>query len=126
MPRKTAKEYPTFGRDDLLSGADSGLSNGSGCDPGLNAEAKLAVFPPSPRTIREGRSDRISDSRLGLIMGDLANWKFPLPHSCVTRCSALYPPSFLEKISCLALVMGEFCDSGQGPGLDGMAKRREI
>jgi hypothetical protein len=32
----------------------------------------------------------------------------------------------LEKISCLAVIMGEIGDSGQGPGLDEKAKKREI
>ncbi len=109
MPCKIAKEIPHFSDETICCPAlIPGLSHGSGCDPGLNAEAKLAVFPPSPRTIREGRSDRISDSRLGLIMGDLATWKFPLPHSYVTRCSVQYPPSlFLGRFSCLAMKMGE-------------------
>jgi hypothetical protein len=32
----------------------------------------------------------------------------------------------LEKISCLASIMGEKGDSEQGPGLDEKAKKREI
>ena len=47
--------------------------------------------------------------------------------SYVARGSAIPPlPFFLEKISCLAGFLGETGDSGQGPGLDEKAKRREI
>jgi len=35
-------------------------------------------------------------------------------------------PCFLEKIFCLALIIGESRDLGQDPGLDEKAKRREI
>jgi len=31
---------------------------------------------------------------------------------------AIPPLSFLEKISCLAMIMGEYSDSGQGSGFD--------
>ena len=31
---------------------------------------------------------------------------------------AIPPSSFLEKISCLAMIMGEYSDSGQGSGFD--------
>jgi len=30
----------------------------------------------------------------------------------------LSPPLFLEKIYCLAMIMGEYRDLGQGPGFD--------
>ena len=59
-------------------------------------------------------------------MGDLLNQRFPSNYSRVPICSTLYPPPFLEKISCLALIMGDSRDSGQSPGFDPMAKRREI
>ena len=56
MPCKIAKEIPHFSDETICCPAlIPGLSHGSGCDPGLNAEAKLAVFPPSPRTIHEGK-----------------------------------------------------------------------
>src|SRR5438309_5001721 len=46
-----------------------------------------------------------------------------LNFSRVARCSALYPPSpFLEKISCLALIIGESCDSRPDPGSDEKAR----
>ena len=34
------------------------------------------------------------------------------------RCSVQDPPFFLEKIFCLALIIGESRDSGQDPGFD--------
>src|SRR2546425_13029992 len=36
------------------------------------------------------------------------------------------PPPFLDKICCLLGLLGESSDSGQNPGFDGMAQRREI
>jgi len=36
------------------------------------------------------------------------------------------PPVFLEKIFCQAWIIGESYDSGHDPGLEVMAKRREI
>ena len=36
------------------------------------------------------------------------------------------PPSFFGEICCLAGFLGETGDSGRNPGLDAMAKRREI
>jgi hypothetical protein len=35
-------------------------------------------------------------------------------------------PPFGEEISCPAVIMGEYCDSGHGPGLDGKAERGEV
>jgi len=35
-------------------------------------------------------------------------------------------PLFLEKISCLAWIIGETGDSGHNPGLDEKSKKREI
>src|SRR2546427_2744369 len=59
------------------------------------------------------------ESRSGLINGGLREPDPSLNHSCVTRCSVQYPPlPFLEKICCLARIMGEYSDSGQGPGFD--------
>ena len=56
------------------------------------------------------------------IRADNGGFREPDPslnHSCVTRCSVQYPPLlFLEKISCLAMIMGEYPDSGQGSGFD--------
>src|SRR2546428_6689350 len=44
------------------------------------------------------------------------------------RCESesLRPPPLLEKIFCLAMIMGETGDSGQDPGLDEKAQSREI
>ena len=53
--------------------------------------------------------------------------RLSLYHSCVARCSAQYPPPpFPEKISYLAVIMGDYRDSGHRPGLDEKAKRGEI
>ena len=84
---------------------------------------------PFHQSFRNGfsvKEKRSLDLDSGVIMGDFLGQMFPINHSCVARCSALYPPLFFEKISCLALIMGESRDSGQGPGLDQMAKRREL
>src|SRR5439155_25403158 len=43
------------------------------------------------------------------------------PLSCVSRFVVQDPP-FIEKIFCLALIMGESCDSGQDPGFDEKGK----
>src|SRR5712664_1291802 len=37
------------------------------------------------------------DSKSGLIMGNLLGSEVSLNHSCVLRCSALYPPSFCQE-----------------------------
>jgi len=37
-----------------------------------------------------------------------------------------YPHLFLEKICCLAVIMGEFGDSGRSQAFDVMAKRWEM
>ncbi len=66
------------------------------------------------------------DSESGLKMGGLLDQKLP-PTTLASRDAPRYtPPPFFEKISYLALIMGESRDSRQGPGLDRMAKRREI
>jgi hypothetical protein len=58
----------------------------------------------------------------------LSNHATPLASTLASRGAvAKTPPSpFLEKIFCLAVIMGETGDSGQGPGLDEKAKKREI
>src|SRR5689334_20976518 len=53
---------------------------------------------------------------------DFANWKFPLDHSRVARCSVQYPPPTGEVSRCLARIPGESGCSGLGLGLDGTAK----
>jgi hypothetical protein len=66
-----------------------------------------------------------------LIMGDRALKTEARPflfarvgrnRSCVARCSLQYPLLFLEKIFCLALIIGESRDSGCSPGLDEKGK----
>jgi len=42
----------------------------------------------------------------------------PSTRSCVARCSVQQPLFFPKKISRLAMIMGEYCDSDQGPGLN--------
>src|SRR5260370_6660818 len=37
------------------------------------------------------------DSKSALIMGNLLGSEVSLTHSCVPRCSALYPPSFCQE-----------------------------
>jgi len=60
----------------------------------------------------------VPESRSGLIIGDLQNEVFP-QHSCVARCAVLYPPLlFSGENFCLALIMGEYYNSGQGLGFD--------
>jgi hypothetical protein len=49
-----------------------GLSHEFRRTMGLDAEAKLAFFLPSFRTICRGQFDGVLDSRSGLIMGDFA------------------------------------------------------
>src|SRR6267143_3708916 len=39
----------------------------------------------------------------------------PNPRSCVTRWSAQDPPPFSREDLLSALIMGEYCNSGQGP-----------
>jgi len=55
------------------------------------------------------------DSESGLKMGDLLDQKLPQPLLRPEMLRAI-PPSFFEKISYLALIMGESRDSGQNQG----------
>jgi hypothetical protein len=67
------------------------------------------------------------DLRSGLIIGDLQNEALPIKPLLRREMLCAIPPSlFLEKISCLAGIMGETGESGQGPGLDEKAKRRDV
>ncbi len=47
-----------------------GESSDSGCNPGLNDEAKLAFFQAGPERFSGERLEAVPDSRSGLITGD--------------------------------------------------------
>ena len=74
MPHKTSNETPHFfDKRTCRPVLTLGESHDSGCNPGLDVEAKLALFSPFPER-SEGKSlGEVSDSRSGLIMGDLSH-----------------------------------------------------
>ena len=123
---KPPKNTPLFGRDDLLSGSDFGDVPRFRAQSVPGWEGETCRFLADSRTILGEGSDGIPDSRSGLKMGDLIHRRVPVNRSCVAGMLEPYPPLFDEKISCLVTIPGESGDSGHNPGLDGMAKSREI
>src|SRR6266852_1746723 len=66
------------------------------------------------------------ESGSGLTMGDITVLEFPRKPLMRRETVETYPPFFLERIWCLAGLLGESCNSGYDPGLMSMAKSREI
>jgi hypothetical protein len=97
----------------------------SGYNPRFDGRTKIAVLLTIQERFRR-RKIVAPDLDSGLIVGDLLDQKFPSPTLASRDALRYTPPLSFEKISCLALIMGESRDSGQGPGLDRMARRREI
>src|SRR6266487_5122353 len=87
--------------------------------------------PPLSRTnlggILGGDWGDLPDSRSGLIMGDFVIRSVPLRPLSRREMLCSYPHLFFpRKISHLAVITVESCDSGFSPALDVMAKRREV
>src|SRR3989442_15884677 len=78
-------------------------SHDSGCNPGWDGNGKLATIP---NEFRES-SCRVSRIEIGADSGLFATWNV-LPTTLASRGRvAKTPPPFLEKISCLAWIIGE-------------------
>jgi len=95
MPRKMLEQYPHFFDQRIRCPVlILGESLDSGCNPALDAGAKLAIFPPILERFVGESFARVPDSISGLIMGDFLPWTVSRQPLMRREDRSLRPPIF--------------------------------